>query len=195
MIMKSQLRGAAVALLLLVSAGAVQAQSKFGVDIRVGAAFPTDEVDADELQTGFGFGANLTYRLMAPVSLYAGWDWYHFTNDVEDEADEVDLEDTGYAFGVILEQPLLSGVSGWALGGALYKHIEMEDQDGEELLSTDHGFGYEAGVGISVAASERLSFKPGVRYRSFKSDVEVLNTTLETELKYVSVDLGISYRF
>lgn len=195
MITKTQLRSAAVALLLLVSAGAVQAQSRFGVDFRVGAAFPTDEVDSDELQTGFGFGANLTYRLMQPISLYAGWDWYHFTNDVEDEADEVDLEDTGYAFGVMLEQPVLSGVNVWALGGGLYKHVEMEDQDGEELLSTDHGFGFELGAGIAVAASERLSFKPGVRYRSFTSDVEVLNTTLESELKYVSVDLGISYRF
>ena len=45
--------------------------------------------------TGFGFGANLTYRLMQTVSLYAGWDWYHFTNDVQDEADEVDEADEG----------------------------------------------------------------------------------------------------
>ena len=44
-------------------------------------AFPTEELIGAELNTGFGLGIVIAYRLQQHLHLYAGWDYVNFGTD------------------------------------------------------------------------------------------------------------------
>src|SRR5690606_14067184 len=92
----------AVAALLLVPA-ALQGQSRFSVEVGAHAAVPIQDFGNAELETGLGFGANIRYRIQPHLAAYAGWEWQHFTTEVL--ATDLDVEETGYTFGLRFEHP------------------------------------------------------------------------------------------
>lgn len=181
-----------LALTLLAGASAATAQSPFSAVVRGGAAFPSDFGDA-ELGTGFGFGATLEYRLPMCLALYAGWDWFHFT----EEGTDLDIEDTGYAAGLRWTPVRLEQFLGpWLLAGALYKHVEIEDDNGDIVADSDHVLGFEAGGGVTLRLTDRLALLPGVRYRTFSPEMEIGGVTADAEdLSYVALELGLSIAF
>ena len=180
----------------LLAAPAPLAGQRLSVDMRGAAAVPTSKLAGTELQTGFGFGATLAYRVQPHLHLYAGWDWMHFAADQTFAGSNMDFEETGYAFGARFEHPLRVG-SGLAFrveGGGTYKHNELENGAGDLVTNTGHGFGYEAGVGLLVPM-QRWGLASTLRYRSLTRDYDVSGTTRTGHLRYVALEVGVSRSF
>lgn len=192
-------RPSTVAAIALTMLAAPLAAQDFTLDVRGAAVVPTsDLVDAD-LKTGLGFGATIAYRVMPHLHLYGGWDWSHFTNTGESsfEAD-LDFEETGYTFGLRFEHPFgVASRANYRLeAGGTYKHIELEDNDGEIIADTEHGLGYEAGAGVLLPLGRgpwRLAAT--VRYRSLTRDFTVIDVNREGKLQYLGLEFGVARKF
>ena len=87
---------AALALALASIASTIQAQDRWGFDLRGGFAVATQDPTNVSLDPGFGFEGTLAYRLQPHLSAYTGWDWHRFTADGFAGANS-DFEETGYA--------------------------------------------------------------------------------------------------
>ncbi len=187
-----------LAAFLLVPA-AVQAQSRFSIEAGANAAFPIQDFGNAELETGLGFGANIRYRIQPHLAAYAGWEWQHFTTEVL--ATELDVEETGYTFGLRVDHPFGSERSGWRAGpawwvraGGLLDHIELEDDAGEGE-STSHGLGWEAGLGISYPLSARVALAPGLRIRMLRREIDMGFGPQDATLSYLTAGLGVVVGF
>ena len=187
-----------VATLLLVPA-AVAAQSRFSLEAGANAAIPIQDFGNAELETGLGFGANVRYRIQPHLAAYAGWEWQHFTTEVL--ATELDVEETGYTFGLRFEHPFGSEATGgrggpawWVRAGGLLDHIELEDDAGEGE-STSHGLGWEAGLGISYPLSARVALAPGVRIRMLRREIDMGFGPQDATLSYLTAGLGVVVGF
>ncbi|HYD51369.1 MAG TPA: outer membrane beta-barrel protein [Gemmatimonadaceae bacterium] len=170
-------------------------QSRWSIELDAGAAIPTQNLAGADLQTGMGFGTNVRFRLQPHLSAYAGWEWHHFTTDQLVARDDVDVEDTGYSFGLRFEHPLVGRTLGWVRAGGIGNHIELENDGGDEIGDTKHGLGFELGGGLTLPLRERLALTPGVRYRSLSRDLEVGAATRSSTLSYVQVGMGVAWTF
>jgi len=189
-----------VAAFLLVP-GAVRAQSPFSLEIGANVALPIQDFGNAELETGLGFGANVRYRFQPHLAAYAGWEWQHFTTDLLGA--ELDVEETGYTFGVRIDHPFGSeasegrpGPAWWVRAGGLLDHIELEDDTGEgEGESTSHGLGWEAGLGISYPLSSRIALAPGLRIRMLRREIDMGFGPQDATLTYLTGGLGVVIGF
>ena len=183
-----------VPLLLMLCGSTAAAQSRFSLDVNGGAAFPTEELGDAALKTGAGFGLAANVRLMPHLHLYAGWEWHRFALDEAFLASDYDVEDTGYAFGTKFQHPLTPKLDAWLRVGALYNHVELEDDGGDVVADSGHELGWEAGAGFGYAVSDKVSIMPGVRYRTFSADLTVGQTTVPVDLAYVAAEIMLSFR-
>lgn len=184
-----------IAAALTLIAGSTQAQERpgtFSLELRPGAGLPTKALGSRDLKTGYGSELIVNLQVMPHLSLYAGWDYMHFSLE-EKLGSLTDAEDTGYAFGARFFAPSLGPVTPWIRAGGVYDHVELEGDDNNDTLSSDHTLGWEAGAGAAIALGGRWSLLPGVRYRSFSPDLAVLGG--EVDMNYVNIDVGISYTF
>jgi opacity protein-like surface antigen len=186
--------GLTTGLALLTVAGLAGAQGRWSIEAGGGAAFATQRLGGADLGTGVGLEVNGRYRIMPHLAVYAGWDWHHFPSDRALNGD-MDFEDTGYAFGLRFEHPVTSRLAYWVRAGGTANHIEVEDARGDIITDTGHGLGWEAGGGLTVPIGQRLMLTPGVRYRALARDMELGGVTTPVDLKYVTVGLGLAYRF
>lgn len=177
---------------LLLGADAARAQSPWSLELRGGGAVATEDFGDAALGPGVGFEVTARYRVQPHLAIYAGWDWYHFTTDDEGLGEELDIEDTGYAFGLIFQHPVSGRVGGWLRGGGIYDHAELENQAGDITVDTEHGLGWEAGAGLSLELGDRWLLTPGARYRSFSRDLEVNGFEGSVDLSYVALEVGVS---
>jgi opacity protein-like surface antigen len=193
--MKATSTIAIAALLTVSAAGAVQAQDqgRFSLELRAGAAIPTADLGPRELQTGVLGELTANFQVLPHLALYAGWDWARLAL-AEDLGAYNDVEDTGYTFGARFFAPSLGPVTPWLRAGGLYDHIEMEEESDEGSVSADHVLGWEAGAGAAIALGDTWSLLPGVRYRSFSPEL-VQPLGGEVDVRYVTVDIGISKTF
>ena len=182
-----------VMLLAIASAGIAQAQSPVGFELRGGAAFPTEDLDDASLKTGGGAGFTINYRFMPQLLAYAGWDWFLLKTDEPFGGAAYDVENTGYAFGLQIQHPVLKSVGYWVRAGGRYSHIELEDADGDLAADSGHEFGWEAGGGVRIAIGEHFALTPGVRYRTLSADLTVGQTTVPVDLSYLTAEIGIQY--
>jgi opacity protein-like surface antigen len=180
---------------MLAGAGVASAQGRWSVELSGGAAFATEKIGDADLNTGFGLGLTGRYRFLPHLAVYGGWDWHHFTVDQPVGGEDVDIEDTGYTFGLRFEHPLVSRVAGWVRAGGTANHIELENESGSLVSDSGHGLGWEIGGGLSVPIGTRLTLTPGVRYRSLSRDVEIGGVTTPTDLRYVVAGAGIALTF
>lgn len=187
-----------LAAFLLVPAS-VEAQSRFSLEAGANASIPIQDFGNAELETGLGFGANVRYRILPHLAAYAGWEWQHFTTEVL--ATELDVEETGYTFGLRFEHPFGSerpagraGPAWWVRAGGLLDHIELEDDEGEGE-STSHGLGWEAGLGISYPLSARVALAPGARIRMLRREIDMGFGPQDATLSYITAGLGVVIGF
>jgi hypothetical protein len=171
---------------------------RFTADLRAAPAAPTQELAGADLSTGIGFGATLAFRLQPHLALYGGWDWLHFAADQSFAGADLDFEETGYDIGLRFEHPFgdETGVLYRIEGGATYKHVEIEDAEGDLIGDSGHGLGFEGAAGIVVPlgnGSWRLA--PMLRYRSLSPEFEMGSSTIEGDLRYATVEIGLSRRF
>lgn len=184
-----------VALLALASAGVAQAQSNIGVEVRGGAGFPTEDLGDASLLIGGGAGLTVNYRFMPHVLAYAGWDWFLFKTDQPFAGAAYDVENTGYAFGLQFQHPVVPGIGYWVRAGGTYQHIELEDDDGDVVADSGHELGWEAGGGVRVMLGRGFALTPGVRYRRLATELAVGQTSVPVDLAYVTAEIGLQYTF
>ena len=109
---------------------------------------------------------------------------------------DASFEETGYTFGLQFIHPIgESDVSFLVRAGGTYNHIEVENKDGEIIIDSGHGLGWQAEAGLKIHMSENFSLLPSVRYRSLSRDIEINNTNTSVDLNYVSVGVGLSWSF
>ena len=180
--------------LLLCSGIGASAQDRWTVEVRGGVTIPTETfLDAD-LERGAGLEATIGYDIAPALAVYAGWDWQRF-EQTEGVPFTTDVEDTGYAFG-IRYSPRLSGALGpWLRVGAVYDHVELEDEAGDTIGDSQHTLGLEVGGGVTIRLGEALALTPGVRYRRFKPDVTIGQATTSTTVSYIAADVGLALKF
>lgn len=190
-------RSMLMATALVLVALPLQAQDRWTLEATGGAAVPTGDLGDAALNAGLTFGASVSARVMPHLAVYGGWDWVHFSTD-EGNGGELDVEETGYGLGLRFEHPL-RGESGFPKvrlqAGGTYKHIEVEDADGDLVADSGHGLGFEGGAGLAVAFGEQWQLTPMLRYRSLSRDLDLGVGEQSLELQYVTFELGFSRAF
>lgn len=173
------------------------AAQRITLDLRGAVAAPTSELGGTDLGTGAGFGGTVAWQLQPHLHLYGGWDWMRFAADNWFAGPEPDFEETGYTFGLRFEHPLrtTSRTLYRLEAGGTYKHIEVEDANGDVIEDTGHGLGYELGAGLLMPLGETWKLAPTLRYRALSRDFTVGATTTAGDLRYVALEIGFSRRF
>lgn len=175
--------------------GGALGQSRWSGEVTGDAAFATQKLAGAELRTGGGFGANVRFLVQPHLAAYAGWEWHMQQTDELLPGQMLDLNDNGYTLGLRFEHPLAGPTAGWLRAGALYNHIEVEEDDGSLIHDTDHGFGWEAGAGLTIPLGARLGVTPGVRFRSLSRDITVGGRTRSSTLSYLTAGAGLAFTF
>jgi opacity protein-like surface antigen len=173
--------------------------SGWSFDLHAGLAAPTSEIDGADLGAGTGFETNFAYRVLPHLAIYAAWDWHRFTPDEVLGQSDLDLEETGYAFGLRFDHPLAGddgdGPSYRIRAGVTLNHIELEDPDGDIVDDSGHGVGYEVGAGVMFPLAGPWTIGPQVRFRSLGRELDVGDGTVDVDLSYLAFDVVWSLRF
>jgi opacity protein-like surface antigen len=181
--------------LILITTNA-SAQSRWSFEIRPGINFATKDPGGVKLNTGFGAEGTLNFRLMPHLSAYAGWSWNRFSYDQSPVNSKIDLEETGYNFGLRFMHPIEgSRLSYLIKGGGTYNHIETENSEGNLLHDSGHGLGWQLGFGLAIPVSTKINLVPELRYRSLSRDIMINNVVKPADLNYISAGMGISFNF
>lgn len=184
-----------VATMLLFSIGA-EAQEKWSLEFRPGLNFPTGDVGNTDTKIGFGFELTGAYKIMPHFAVYAGWGLNEFKGDDNFLTEELTLKETGYTFGFQIIKPIgTSAFSYLARAGAVYNHIEIENNSGSIAADTGHGFGWQVAAGVDYEFAPNLALRPMLRYRSLSRDITIENTSTELKLNYISFGIGLALDF
>jgi hypothetical protein len=176
----------------------LNAQERWAVEFSGGAAVPTGDLGDLDLNAGLAFGGTVSVKVMPHLGIYGGWDWVHFSADETGPGGEVDVEETGYVLGLRFEHPFRGeeGLPKFRLqAGGTYKHIELEDEEGELIADSGHGLGWELGAGLVLPLGERWTATPGFRFRSLSRDLDFGAGGQSVDLRYVTFDVGFAWRF
>ena len=184
-----------VALLMVAVASTVHAQGPWSLELRGGPAFPTADLNDASLGTGAGFGVAASYRFLPHLGAYAGWDWHRLGLDEPFLGGDYDVEDTGYAFGLQFQHPMIRSIEGWVRAGGIFNHIEMEDDAGTIVDDSGHELGWEVGGGLSFPLGRHFALTPGARYRTFSTTIEIDDAQVPVDLSYLTAEVGLSWTF
>lgn len=185
-----------VALTLLSILNQSQAQDKWSLELRPGVNYATQDIADANLELGFGTELTIAYRFMPHLAAYAGWSYNNFAVDQSFAGTDASFEETGYTFGLQFIHPIgESGLSYLVRAGGTYNHIEIENNDGDIIIDSGHGLGWQAEAGLVIPLSERFSLLPSVRYRSLNRDIKIENVSTSVDLNYLSVGVGLSWSF
>lgn len=173
------------------------AQDRWSAEVLPGVAIPTEKLGDADVNRGVGADATIGYRVMHHLSVYGGWGWRHFPTDVTFMGKDVEIEETGYAFGARFEHPLGSaGLSELVIRlGGTYDHVEVEDSDGNIVDDSGHGLGFEVGTGIAFRLGDKWRVTPGARFRSTSREFTDGAVVPQAKLRYVALEIGFSRRF
>lgn len=192
----SRILATAAAMAFALAPHATHAQ-RVTIDLRAATGFPSADLADAALDPGYGFGTSIAWRAQEHMHLYGGWDWLHFTAEQSFAGSDLDFDETGYTFGLRFEHPW-RGASRLLYrleAGGTYKHIEVEDADGDPVVDSKHGLGYELGAGLLVPIGRGWRMAPTLRWRALRRDFEIGNVTTSGDLRYVGLEVGLSRRF
>lgn len=177
--------------LLAINANAQDGGSRWGIELNGGVGFPLQQLGNTELEAGLNLEGILQYRVLEHTGLYAGWGWAHFAGD-----DGLDYEETGYVMGLTFEHPFpQSSIHYYLRAGALYNHLEIEDNSGDLIHDTEHGWGLQAAAGVSIPIGGKWSLTPGVKFHALSRDLDTGGKTTDLDLRYLSARIGIRKQF
>jgi len=194
--MKTKLFFSLAALLIATSLNAQNQNPRWGVELNGGVSFATSNLAEASLNTGGGFEFNFQYRVMEHTGLYAGWGWNKFSADHSFAGENADFEETGYVFGLQFKHPLgTTPLSYYARLGGLYNHIEVENNTGDIIHDTGHGFGFQLAAGVDIPLGKNWSLTPGVKFNSINRELKEVETVEHMNLNYVQLRVGIVKTF
>jgi hypothetical protein len=184
-----------ILLLASMAAGSLAAQ-RVTLDLRASGATPLKNFASTDLGNGIGFGATVAFRLQPHLHVVAGWDWMHFGSDEATDIADSDFEETGYTLGLRFEHPFreASRLMYRLEAGGTYKHIDVENADGDLVADSKHGGGFEFGAGVLVPM-KRWHLAPALRYRMLSREFEVGRAQIKGDLSYLALEIGFSRKF
>ena len=169
------------------------AQEKWNATLRTGINFPTQKLGDTRLKTGFGFEGTIGYRVIPHLYANAGWAWNRLAADNESSND---CEETGYLVGLQFMHPVgVSKLSYLAGFNATYKHIETENDDGDLIADTGHGWGWQAETGLGFQLGKRTKLITFLRYSALSGDLEHGSEQTPLDLSYITAGAGFSWSF
>jgi hypothetical protein len=175
---------------------AAQTNNRWSLEFRPGVDYATKDIADADFGIGFGAELSIAYRFMLHLAAYAGWSYNNFAVDQSFAGPDANFEETGYAFGLLFIHPIgESGLSYLVRAGGTYNHIEIENNDGDIIIDSGHGLGWQAEAGLVIPLSEKFSLLPSLRYRSLNRDIEIENVSTSVNLNYLSAGVGLSWSF
>ena len=164
------------------------AGTPLSVEGRLFAGFPTGDFADGDLETGLGFGVEAAYNFLPALAVYGGYSRVSFGVD---DADDVNLVDSGFDFGLRYTLPALSSLSPFLRGGLVYHELEV-DADGQDQ-STDRGLGFDIGGGIAIPLTPRFSLNPMVNYLRYSAEINGRND--DFDVSYLGLGVSLAFRF
>lgn len=187
----------AFAILLLTSTfNQTLAQDRWSLELRPGINYAVKDISDADLKLGFGGELTIAYRFLPHLSGYAGWSYNNFVVEQSFAGPDASFEETGYTFGLQFIHPLGElNIDFLIRLGGTYNHIEIENNDGEIIIDSGHGLGWQAEAGIVIPISNKFELLPSIRYRSLSRDITIENMSTPVQLDYISIGLGLRWLF
>ncbi len=187
-------------LTLLVSWGgyAQENDSRFGIELDGGPSFSLQKWGGVDAKTGFGFEGTLHYRFYRHLGAYAGWGWNRFSSEDSFAGKKSDFEETGYVLGLQFRHSLgRSPLSYYVRAGALWDHLEIEDNGGELLDDTGHDWGYQVSAGVETPLGRAWSLGAGLKLNTLhRKNFEFYDGVRRTiDQKTLSLRVSLCKRF
>jgi hypothetical protein len=166
------------------------------VNLRGSGDFPTTKLAGANLEPGWGADLDISYNFMPHLGVYAGWGLHVFKTDDAPLYREYDFVETGYNAGLRFQHPIGETKFSYLAGaGAIYKHIEVENSSNDLVDDSEHGFGWEAELGVSYPVIKCIDVSLFGRYRALSREINLTGTTSPADLNYISGGIGITCRF
>lgn len=178
---------------MLLPTAPLEAQDRFGIEVRGSGALATQESTRETHEYGVGLDATVQYRIRPSLATYGGWNHTQFGARDAIAGPGMKIEETGFVLGLRLDRPLTEGSSAtaWLRGGATYTNLELEQSDGDITDRSGHGLGWEFGAGVALPVVGSWSVTPGIRYRSMTRDFATEGVTAPVQLQQVAFEIGI----
>jgi hypothetical protein len=178
-----------------ITAAAQENAKRYGLEISAGPSIATREF-TDGVRMGFGFDGTLHYRFMPHMGVYTGWGENWFSTESSSEQNNKDYEETGYVLGLQFKHPLQDGRTSYFLRvGALYNHIEIENENGDITEDTGHGPGFQLAAGFDISLGSSWSLTPVVKFNSLTRSLNSEATPTKIRFEYLTARIGILKTF
>ena len=185
-----------IAIFTIILSISLQAQQRWSVEGRSNLSIATKDFIDTELGIGFGFDGIIAYRFLPHLAVYGGWGWNHFNAEKSFAGSDIDFEETGYTFGLQFVHPIGNSKLNYLLqAGALFNHIEAENQEGDLVADSDHGLGWQISGGLTIPLAKRLELVPRVGYHSLRRDLKAGSVATRADQNYVSASVGLAWSF
>lgn len=183
-------------LLVLTFSFAHSQEGRFAVELSGGPAWAIEQNGVSNLNTGAGFEGILHYRFMPHTGVYAGWGWNRFAAESSFAGNNTDFEETGYVFGLQFKHPIgTSPLAYYLRAGGLYNHYEIENEQGDIMIDTDHGLGWQLAAGLDIAINDTWHLTPGVKFNALNRDFTSSGTDRSLRINYLAARIGILKKF
>lgn len=148
---------------------------------------------------GFGIGGGATLGLGSLVSLYGAYQYLVFACDgcMQSGLDE-EVNDAGWEAGLHVGSPVsVLGIRPWLRAGVLGHQLQFTGNGGS--LASEPSIGIALGAGTELPLAGGLLLMPALRFRAYSAEfdfsTEDLTRTRATDVSYLTLDLGLAYRF
>ncbi len=183
-------------IVLLLATFSLSAQGRLSLELRANGAYPTEQLGDADLNIGAGFDFAVHYRVLPHLGAYAGWGWHRFRADEFATETNMDVEETGYTFGLQFLHPIgVSRLSYYVRGGGIYNHLEFENEAGDIVSDTGHGLGWQVAAGVAIPLGRDWQLLPGLKYSSLARDIAIGDYRTTADLSYVSAGVSIYKTF
>lgn len=171
-------------------------EKRFGFELSGGPSMATRQLETSNLKPGFGFEGIIHYRLFSHTGVYAGWGWNWMSSENAIAGNNADFEETGYVLGLQFKHPIDGFRSSYYLrAGALYNHIEVENDNGDIIGDTGHKPGFQLATGIDIPLGPKWSLTPGIKYNAISGKTDISGESFSIDYHYLSVRIGILAKF
>ena len=174
-------------------------EGSFSVQVRGGASLPIlafrDEARGWEgrasQRASFGMGFNVP--IPGPTGAYLGFSQHRFGCDSSVCPQGESWVSTGFDLALRLVMGNRK-IRPWLQGGLFTQHLEARMWDGPEAVevTSNRGFGFEAGGGLLVQIGPRMSLSPGLR---FGNGTVPFSAYPSLRVQYLVADLGLVLGF